>query len=307
MKIMGKTGRKELAEVYLAEMRCDPSLMVEFVDSCDPSIGGRDKKWVVVVSSQFGCPVGCLICDAGGNYRGNLTVEEITWQIEQVLLSNPGLNPKNTPKFKVQFARMGEPALNDAVLDAVEWLAENYPSAMPCITTVAPAGREQWFISLMRLSEKFSDFQLQFSLNTTDQNLRDKLIPYPKMPWQWLADYGEIFYKPGRRKPALNFALSSGLPCDAENIIKYFDPEYFAVKLTPLNPTATAGENQLDCINNFEKAKQLVAEKAKKFAELGYQVIESVGNMEENFIGSNCGQMVRKFKAGVPEYEEAPA
>jgi len=37
------------------------------------------------------------------------------------------------------------------------------------------------------------------------------------------------------------------------------------------------------------------------------QVIESVGNMEENVIGSNCGQMVRKYVAKQPEYEEAPA
>lgn len=309
MKIIRKNGRKELAEVYLAEMRCDPSLMVEFVDSCDPSIGGRDKKWVVVISSQFGCPVGCLMCDAGGNFRGNLTVEEIIWQIEQVLLSNKELNPKNTPKFKIQFARMGEPALNDAVLDAVDWLAENYPGAMPCITTVAPAGREQWLISLMRLSEKFADFQLQFSLNTTDQNLRGKLIPYPKIPWQWLADYGEIFYKPGRRKPSLNFALSPGLPVDVEKIVRYFDSEYFIIKLTPLNPTAAAERNLLECINDHGMAKKLITEKAKEFAELGYQVIESVGNMEENEIGSNCGQMVRKFKASMPEpeYEKAPA
>ncbi len=122
-----------------------------------------------------------------------------------------------------------------------------------------------------------------------------------------MADYGERFYRPGRRKPSLNFALSPGLPCDAESIVKYFDPEYFTVKLTPLNPTTTAGENQLECINNFEKAKIIVAEKSLEFSALGYQVIESVGNMEENFIGSNCGQMVRKFTDKTVEHEKAPA
>ncbi len=178
MKIIGKNGKKELANVYLAEMRDDPSLMVEFVDSCDPGIGSRDKKWVIVVSSQFGCPVGCLMCDAGGNFRGNLAADEIIAQIKYVILENREMNPQKCQKFKVQFARMGEPALNDAVPDAIDWLAEKYPKTMPCIATMAPAGREQWFESLLILSRKFDNFQLQFSLNTTDPELRDKLIPY---------------------------------------------------------------------------------------------------------------------------------
>ncbi|MBU1356215.1 MAG: radical SAM protein [Candidatus Edwardsbacteria bacterium] len=307
MRIIGKNGRKELASVYLAEMRSDPSLMVEFVDSCEPAVGCRDKKWVIVVSSQFGCPVGCLMCDAGGNFKGNLTISEIIAQIEHVILENKDLDPQKCPKLKVQFARMGEPALNDAVIDALYWLAEKYPKAMPCIATVAPAGREKWFESLLNVSRKFDDFQLQFSLNTTDPTLRDKLIPYPKMSWQWMSDYGQRFYQPGRRKPSLNFALSPGLPCDAESIVKYFDPEYFAIKLTPLNPTATAGENSLQCIKDHEKAQRLVTEKAREFVSLGYQVIESVGNMEENEIGSNCGQMVRRYAGKPAEYEKAPA
>lgn len=307
MRIIGKNGKWELANVYLAEMQGDPALMVEFVDSCDPKIGGRDKKWVIVVSSQFGCPVGCLMCDAGGNFMGNLSEDEIVAQIEHVILENRGLDPKKCQKFKVQFARMGEPALNDAVPDVIDWLAENYPQAIPCIATMAPAGREKWFESLLILSRKFDNFQLQFSLNTTDPELRDKLIPYPKMSWQWMSDYGRRFYRPGHRKPSLNFALSSGLPCDAESIVKYFDPEYFAIKLTPLNPTATAGENSLQCIKDHEKAQRLVTEKAREFSVLGYQVIESVGNMEENEIGSNCGQMVRRYAGKHLEYEKAPA
>jgi len=306
MRIVGKNGRKDLAMVYLAEMRSDPSLMVEFVDSCEPAAGGRDKKWVTVVSSQFGCPVGCLMCDAGGNFKGNLLLPEIRDQIEYVFSENRDMNPQKCPKLKIQFARMGEPALNDAVIDVLYWLAEKYPKAMPCIATVAPAGRDKWFESLLNVSRKFDDFQLQFSINTTDLELGDKLIPFPRMGWPWLAIYGERFFRPGSRKPSLNFALSPGLPCDAESIVKYFDPEYFVVKLTPLNPTATAGENQLECINNFERAKIIVAEKAQEFSALGYQVIESVGNMEENEIGSNCGQMVRKFMARQTEYEKAP-
>ena len=56
---------------------------------------------------------------------------------------------------------------------------------------------------------------------------------------------------------------------------------------------------KLGCRNSVEPAKE--------FSALGYQVIESVGNMEENEIGSNCGQMVRKYAGKTAEYEKAPA
>ncbi len=305
MRMIEKNGRKDLAVVYLAEMK--NGRMVEFVDSCDPTVGGRDKKWVIVVSSQFGCPVGCLMCDAGGNFKGNLARTEIISQIQKVFEENPEVDPKKCKKLKVQFARMGEPALNDAVIDVIHWLADSYPDAMPCIATMAPAGREHWFESLLNASQRFPEMQLQFSLNTTDPEMRDKLIPFPKMSWPQMDDLGQRFHRPGSRKPSLNFALSPGIPVEAKRIAGYFDPEIFAIKLTPLNPTYTAGENFLQCTKDHEEAQRLVTEKAQEFSVLGYQVIESVGNMEENAIGSNCGQMVRKFKAKMPEYAEALA
>ena len=305
MKIIGESGRKGLARVFLAEMR--PGLMVEFVDACDPTAGGRDRKWVIVVSSQFGCPVGCLMCDAGGDFRGNLTGGEIIGQIEHAFGMNPEQDPKKCRKLKVQFARMGEPALNDAVLDVIRWLAEDYPQAMPCLATVAPAGRERWFESLWEASQRFADLQLQFSMNTTDRAVRDRLMPYPKMAWQEMAAWGERFYRPGRRQPSLNFALSPGVPCQPEAVLGEFDPRRFVIKLTPLNPTAAAGENHLECLEGRERARELVEQKAAEFAALGYEVIQSVGNMEENEIGSNCGQMVRRRLAVRPEYEKTPA
>lgn len=307
MRIIGEAGRKGLARVFLAEMRNDPGLMVEFVDACDPAVGGRDQKWVIVVSSQFGCPVGCLMCDAGGGFRGNLSAGEIIGQIEHVFRINPEQDPKKCRKLKVQFARMGEPALNDAVLEVIHWLAENYPNAMPCLATVAPAGRGRWFESLLEASGRFADFQLQFSMNTTDQAVRDRLMPYPKMGWREMAAWGEKIFRPGRRQPSLNFALSPGVSCQPEALVGQFDPRCFVVKLTPLNPTAAAGENRLECLEGWERARGLVGQKAGEFLALGYQVIESVGNMEENEIGSNCGQMVRRRLAGWPEHEKAPA
>jgi 23S rRNA (adenine2503-C2)-methyltransferase len=307
MKIIAKTGRKDLANVYLAEMQGNSGKMIEFVDSCDPETGGREKKWVIILSSQYGCPVGCLMCDAGGDFRGNLSFTELLMQINHVLLENQDVDPCKCGKLKIQFARMGEPALNDSVIDAIYWLTERYPRAIPCVSTIAPARRERWFDSLLNIACRTSDFQLQFSLHTTNFELRDKMIPHPKMSWKQMSEYGNSFYRPGHRKPSLNFALSPDIPVSGKDVLKYFNPKCFAVKLTPLNPTYTAGKNSLECLSEYDRARKLVAERAKEFSDLGYEVIESVGIMEENEIGSNCGQMVRKYNKEQLEYDKALA
>lgn len=295
MKVLMRTGRSELAEVSLASFRGDPTLTAEFVDACGYLGGDRREKWVIIVSTQFGCPAGCLMCDAGGGYRGDLTAEEMIEQVTAVFRSHPELDPRDCRKLKVQFARMGEPALNDGVLKAIAWLGTGLPECIPCVATLAPAGREEWFESLLGLRSLFRDFQLQVSINSTDDGVRDELMPIDKLPLEWLADYGREFHRPGTRKPLLNFALSDSIPLDPEKAAQVFDPAYFTVKLTPLNPTRSALDNELAAAADWRGAVDLVELRARQFEELGYQVIRSVGDWEENRIGSNCGQLAARL------------
>ena len=72
MKIIDERGRADLAKVYIAQMRenepgSNGQYLVEFVESIQPPIP-REQKWVIIVSSQYGCPVGCLMCDAAREY-----------------------------------------------------------------------------------------------------------------------------------------------------------------------------------------------------------------------------------------------
>lgn len=305
MRILVKAGKPDLAEVYLAEFRRDPKLNAEFVDACASIGGDRREKWVIIVSTQFGCPAGCLMCDAGGGYRGDLTADEMISQIETVFEAHPEIDPKTCRKLKVQFARMGEPALNDGVLEAIGWLGRDYPDCIPCVATLAPAGREEWFAGLMGLRDGFREFQLQLSVNTTDPGVRDELMPIDKLPLEWLADYGREFHRPGSRKPLLNFALSDSIPVDPEQAARTFDPAFFAVKLTPLNPTLTAAENDLKSFVGEGDARELVELRAAQFEGLGFQVIRSVGDWEENRIGSNCGQLAAMLVSASKERSPA--
>lgn len=294
MNILQTNGKKELARVYVASLRNDPTNLVEFVDACSPSIGDRRKKWVTIISSQLGCPVNCVMCDAGGGFKGNLSSDEMLGQIKAVVADN-GLNPNVCAKFKVQFARMGEPALNPQVMTALKELSRLYPGVIPCIATIGPKDCSSWFNQLLIVRDLFRDFQLQFSVNSTDEALRDVIMPYPKMSLSQLADYGQSFCRPGQRKAVLNFALQPRWPLDAVTLRKVFDPKYFAVKLTPTNPTATGRENGLDLNEDLGAINSKMEEKARDLERQGFLVIRSVGELEENRIGSNCGQAVRSF------------
>src|SRR4030042_1207103 len=67
MEVVYKTGSSDLATVYVA--RSESGHLLEFVESRQPPLT-RDQKWVLIISTLYGCPVNCIICDAGGNYKG---------------------------------------------------------------------------------------------------------------------------------------------------------------------------------------------------------------------------------------------
>jgi len=296
MKIISEAGHPNIATVFLAEM--DNGKYVEFVESIQPPIS-REEKWVIIVSTLFGCPVHCAICDAGGWYEGRISAENILAQVD--FLVNRYYPDRYIPvrKFKIQFARMGEPALNPHVLDVLETLPLRYraPGLMPSISTVAPSGTEVFFDRLYDIKQAhYSDgrFQLQFSIHSTNTRLRDQWIPVKKWNFNAIAAYGKHFYKPGDRKITLNFALSDNSPVSGEILADYFDPGVFAIKITPVNPTVNAALNKISSGVDVVDLRN-EPEIAVSLRKLGYDVIVSIGELEENKIGSNCGQYVKRF------------
>ncbi len=304
MRVIESFGKEEIALVYLAEM--NNGKYVEFVESLQPPIP-RERKWVLIVSTLFGCPVKCKICDASGDYRGKVSEEEILEQIDYLVTKR--FRDRKVPihKFKVQFARMGEPAFNREVLKVLKRLPDIYdaPGLMPCISSIAPAETGDFFEELIEIKNRFytsGHFQLQFSLHTTDCAKRDFLIPVGKWSFDEIADYGERFYKDGDRKIALNFAATEGFPIDSGTVSGYFNPDVFIVKITPLNPTRSVTENGLKSLFRLDDdvARCLVRDFEKK----GFEVILSIGELEENKIGSNCGQYVTRIKDKVKSAED---
>jgi len=304
MKVIAEYGHEDLAKVYVAKMRESDTpnkYLIEFVESIQPPIP-QNKKWVLIVSSLFGCPIRCKMCDAGGDFGGKLSSDEIVEQVRYLVRRRYSADRVPVPKFKIQFARMGEPSLNPAVLDAMERLPREFdaPGLNVSISTVAPrnAATRAFFERLLTIKDRLyagGRFQLQFSIHTTDLAGRDDLIPVKKWSFEEISEYGERFSHPetGDKKVTLNFAPVEGYPVEAAAIREHFDPRKFLIKLTPLNPTVKSNEESLSSAINPEDrntSNRLIEE----FRSQGYDVVLSIGELEENRIGSNCGQFIQR-------------
>lgn len=294
MEILSTAGRDDIATVYVAKTKVNK--IVEFVESVQPPIP-RKEKWVLIVSTLYGCPVHCSICDAGGEYGGRISYEDILSQIDYLVTKRYPDRKVPVTKFKIQFARMGEPAFNSDVIRVLHQLPITYeaPGLIPCISTVGPTGCDSFFKDLLGVKKDLypKEFQLQFSIHSTDETVRDSIIPIKKWDFTDISEYGKKFYNQDGKKITLNFAIARDIPVDIEKIVTFFPAEYFFIKITPINPTKTAFDNNIDVIFPKEKAEKLVS----ALKGQNYETLLSIGELEENKIGSNCGMYANRFKA----------
>ena len=300
LHIIKKYGKEDLAYVYLAEF--EKNKYIEFVESLQPPIP-REKKWVLIISSSIGCPIKCKMCDAGGRFRGNLTAEQILAQVDHMVL--PRYPDRIIPceKFKVQFARVGEPSMNNAVLEALNIMRGRYHAdgLMPCISTVAPRREFEFLEKLIEIKDRLypdGRFQLQFSIHSTSEKIRNELMPISKLTIDEIARYGPRFVKANDRKITLNFALAQDFEVDTRRLFNIFSTDHFMIKITPLNPTYKAVENNYQSYISavdLDRRYDIV----ERLREYGFETLISIGENEENLIGSNCGQYIaRHMRAG---------
>jgi 23S rRNA (adenine2503-C2)-methyltransferase len=296
MKILGETGDSSIATVYMAEQK--QGKIIEFVEALQTPYA-RSERWVLMVSTLYGCPVRCMICDAGGQYQGKPTAEQIFEQIDYMV--DRWFPERIIPcqKFKIQFARMGEPALNPAVLEVLEKLPSRYdaPGLIPSISTIAPHGCDKFLEAMLEIKNGIyfnGRFQFQYSLHSTNEKQRDQLIPVRKWGFKQLSAFGDRYFQPGDRKITLNFALAKGMELDPIVLLSYFDPAKYMIKITPVNPTCQAVKNGLISYVDLTNPGQQL-EITEQLNCSGYDVIVSIGEIEENRIGSNCGQYVLKY------------
>jgi len=302
--IVAKFGRDDLAILYVAKY---DGKYLEFVESIQPPIP-REKKWVLILSTMYGCPVRCEMCDAGTYYHGKISYETMLEQIDYIASKRYPDRVIPAEKFKVQFARMGEPALNPDVNKVMRKLPEIYdaPGLMPCMSTIAPSNAQKFMDEMLEIKDELyseGKFQLQFSIHSTDEKTRKKVIPYKIWNLKEIAEYGDIFWKKGDRKITLNFAAEKSNPLDPDKLAEVFNPKKYFIKITPINPTGIAKAHSLQSMIDVETG-EFAKQKIKAIEANGFEVLLSIGELDENHIGSNCGQHALKFINGTYSIED---
>jgi 23S rRNA (adenine2503-C2)-methyltransferase len=75
-----------------------------------------EEKWVITISTQYGCSMGCKFCDVPKVGPGrNATLDDLCQQVLTGIELHPEVTWTN--RLNVHFARMGEPSWNPNVLD----------------------------------------------------------------------------------------------------------------------------------------------------------------------------------------------
>jgi len=134
----------------------------------------KDKRNTVCVSSQVGCPLGCLFCATGKmGFKRNLTAGEI---IEQIIFFERYLKKENLRVTNVTYMGMGEPFLNyENVLESIKVLnSKEYFNIGARSISVSTAGIIE---GIKRFSEEGLQINLAISLHAPDDKLRSSLMP----------------------------------------------------------------------------------------------------------------------------------
>ena len=140
---------------------------------------------------------------------------------------------------------MGDTFLNlKNVQKAINHISTLYPNTHHYVSTIGIKGSDFSFVK--------DNVTLQISLHSLDETRRRQLIPFPKL--MSIEELGQIRTK-SRLKTTLNMTLVDEKDFDINKLKKYFDPKYFFVKLSPLNPSSVTKENNL---NGIIKGRNLV-------------------------------------------------
>lgn len=238
-------------QVYAAKL--DDGYPIEFTDTFLPSytvdcinentnklrsndVGSRAERWMVGVSVMSGCPIGCKFCATGQLKKWrNLTWQEIVEQVSYVLDNNPNYDPNSSFEFKINYTRMGEPMLNlDNVRRAIEEVDNTIPRCHHYVSTIGIRGMDTSWIK--------RNITLQLSLHSLNDERRRNLIPFSKT--LSIEELGQVRTR-SYRKTTVNLTLVDTADFDINKLRKYFDPQEFFIKLSPINQNIISEANRL--------------------------------------------------------------
>lgn len=254
------------------------------------------EKWVVTISTQYGCSMGCKFCDVPKAGPGtNATLLDLQDQI-RTAIGLPGA-PRQTKRFNVHFARMGEPTWNPDVLLCAEWIRQELDdlNPHPVVSTMMPA-RNRWLgVFLQRWmdikNEEFlGNAGLQISINSTDEGERFQMFNGNACTLDEIRDLIHQVHKPIGRKITLNFAVA-GYTVDPAELYRRFSPDFFIIKLTPMHKTAKATAVGIKTTGDYTTPEPYL-ELEDRLKKEGYEVLTFIASRDEDEGRVTCGNAI---------------
>lgn len=265
------------------------------------------EKWVITLSTQFGCAQKCNFCACPKiPFKGNASFDDLKKQLYSAISMFP--NVKYTERLNVHFARMGEPIFNNNVWEFSGWMYENklqikkdtglsIETLHPVMTTSVPkklynVGERifQWCYGIKNNCYN-GQAGLQLSINSTDDAQRDKMFNGLSHDLKTISQICYALPEPIGRKYCLNFALASDFIVDAKKLANLFDSEIFMVKITPIHNNDQCRQNKIETLggyNSFEPYRKVEQE----LKEVGFDVLIFVPSMDEENGLVTCGNAI---------------
>lgn len=274
------------------------------VENC--AIKSLTEKWVITLSTQYGCQQNCTFCDCPKiRFKGNASFGDLKKQFYSAVGCFPKV--KYTDRLNLHYARMGEPLFNKAVFDFTEWLWRNKTKIKddlglrieclhPVLTTSLPWKLSQLEERLLRWVDIKNNLYngqagLQISVNSTSDDQRKFMFSGNAMKLGNFAKIAEQFPDPIGRKYTLNFALASGNIVDAKKLASMFDTDKWMCKITPIHNNDACKKNSIETIGGYESylPYKQVEEDLKAS---GFDTLVFVPSMDEENGLVTCGNAI---------------
>lgn len=256
------------------------------------------EKWVVTISTQYGCSMECTFCDVPKVGPGiNATTYDMLDQLYTCLDLHPEIH--DIKRLNIHFARMGEPTWNADVLDVAKLFKRviypRYAMVHPVVSTMMPRNNKrliQFLVEWMRIKNLLyqGNAGLQLSINSTNEHERNIMFSGNSLSLNEISEIGKVLDFPKGRKITLNFAVAAW-EIDAEKLRSLFNPDKFIVKLTPMHKTAAAIQNDIKTSGDYTDYYPYVYhEEAVK--KVGFEVLTFIASQEEDASKITCGNAI---------------
>ena len=275
------------------------------------SIKPLSEKWVVTLSTQYGCIQKCTFCDVPNvKFKGNATYEDMMRQLYSAINLYPKVN--YTERLNIHYARMGEPMMNTKEVfyhaiklsttkfksDIIEQLNLRVETIHPVFTTMLPKtiSLEQTLHNLQQWVHIKNDCYkgmagLQLSINSTNEKQRQEMFRGTTHTLHDIATIANQLDEPLGRKYCLNFALADGYEIDARKLALLFNTNFWMVKITPIHNNNATEANGIVTSEGYESFTSYT--KAEKdLIEEGFDVLIFIPSMDEENSTITCGNAI---------------